>query len=67
MQVRKYVGATMPEALKQVKEDLGPDAIIFGSRQIRPKGMFGPTHIEVTAAVDDTPPAPLKGAFAGHR
>ena len=66
MQVRKYVGATMPEALKQVKEDLGPDAIIFGSRQIRPKGMFGPAHIEVTAAVDDTPPAPLKGAFAGQ-
>ena len=66
MQVKKYVAKTMQEALKQVKEDLGSDAIIFGSRQIRSKGMFGPTEIEVTAAIDDTPPAPLKGAFAGQ-
>ncbi len=56
MQVKKFIGKDMQDALIQVKEQLGSDAIVFGSRQIRPKGMFGPTEVEVTAAVDDVAP-----------
>ena len=68
MQVKKFIAKDMQEALIMVKEELGSDAIVFGSRQIRPKGMFGPTEIEVTAAIDDVaPPAATapSGGFVG--
>ncbi|HQT25245.1 MAG TPA: flagellar biosynthesis protein FlhF, partial [Burkholderiales bacterium] len=34
MKVRKYSGATAREALKKVKEDLGPDALILSNRPV---------------------------------
>ncbi len=46
----------MPEALRMIKEELGPDAVILSSRQIkRGKGVFGMLGrpiLEVTAAAD---------------
>lgn len=68
MQVKKFIAKDMQEALAQVKSELGPDAVVFGTRQLRPKGIFGPTQLEVTAAVDDVEPAPVAGgAFASAK
>ncbi len=53
MKVKKYVAADMREALNQVKSDLGQDAIIYSSRQVRPMGIFGPTKLEISAAASE--------------
>jgi len=50
----------MTEALAKVREELGPDAIIMGTRSTRKGGVFdliNRSEIEVTAAVDDRPTA----------
>lgn len=56
----------MPEALKMIKEDLGPDAVILSTRQIKRGngvfGMLGRPILEVTAATDVEKTAP---PFAG--
>lgn len=55
MRVKRYVVDTMPEALEQIREELGNDAIILGSKEIKVGGMFGmfkKTKLEVTAAAD---------------
>ena len=56
MQIKRYRGADMQEALQKVKQDLGSDAIILSTRQVRGGrgtfGMFGKTLLEVTAARD---------------
>ena len=40
----------MQDALQMVREELGENAVIFQTREVRPKGIFGPRHIEVSAA-----------------
>lgn len=48
----------MQEAIKMIKEDLGPRAIIMSTRKVRKGsgafGMFGKQILEVTAARDET-------------
>ena len=65
--MKNFVAPTMQDALQLVREELGENAVIFQTREVRPKGIFGPRHIEVSAAresIDDaaparpTPPAP---------
>src|SRR5438093_10714059 len=67
MHVKRFEAADMAEALRLVKLDLGPNAVILSTRQIKKGGgtfgIFGRSFVEVTAAVDreavDTPrPAP---------
>ena len=56
MRIKKYVAETMPEALKLVKADLGPRAVILNTRTTRKNsklGILGKGQVEVTAAVDD--------------
>ncbi|MFP4163363.1 MAG: flagellar biosynthesis protein FlhF [Chitinispirillaceae bacterium] len=55
MRIKKYVAKSMREALLQIKEELGEDAIILKTRKIQKKmfGLAGPDEIEVTAAIDD--------------
>ncbi|MFW6387301.1 MAG: flagellar biosynthesis protein FlhF [Thermodesulfobacteriota bacterium] len=45
----------MSSALRMIKEELGPDALILSSRTVRKGGMglFGKPVLEVTAAIDD--------------
>ena len=54
MQIKKYRAADMHEALQKVKKDLGADAIILSTRQVRGGGatfgLFGKPMLEVTAA-----------------
>ncbi len=54
MQIKRYRGADMQEALFKVKQELGADAIILSTRQVRSGGgkfgLFGRPMLEVTAA-----------------
>ena len=62
MRIKKYVAKSMREALLQIKEELGEEAIILKTAKM-PKKMFGPDEIEVTAAVDEEAPPPKAPAF----
>lgn len=62
MRIKKYVAESMPEALKQVKADLGANAVILNTRTIKKSSRLGlgKGQVEVTAAVD-------AGAGSGKR
>ena len=73
MHVKRFEAADMAEALRMVKLELGPHAIILSTRQIKKGGgtfgIFGRSFVEVTAAVDreavEAPrPAPQLHALA---
>lgn len=70
MFIRKYEALDMQEALKLVKEDLGPQAVILSSRKIRKGkgtfGLFGRPVIEVTAAVDRNETSSWKTSSLGQ-
>lgn len=54
MHVRKFTADTLDEALKQIKKELGPDAIILKTNNS--KGSFPPFNknkIEITAAISE--------------
>ncbi|MEH7882755.1 flagellar biosynthesis protein FlhF [Bacillus sp. JJ1609] len=55
MKVKKYTASSMPEAMKQVRAELGSDAVILNSRVIQTggfMGFFSKNNIEVIAAID---------------
>lgn len=55
MRVKKYHAHTMPEAMSQIRADLGPDAVILHSQKVRPGGWLSFMNqpvLEVTAGVD---------------
>src|SRR3954470_3548672 len=52
MQVKKFEAATMAEALKVIKRELGPEAIILSTKHIKSGfGLMSKASVEVTAAV----------------
>lgn len=51
MRIMKFEGATMRDAIAKVKAELGDQAVIIATRQVR-KGLLG-TATEISAAVDD--------------
>ncbi len=82
MQIRKFEAEDMPQALRAIREEMGPNAVVLSTREVRKKGgMLGiltrPT-LEVMVAVDspglDSPnlteappsPSPSQG-FGGRR
>jgi flagellar biosynthesis protein FlhF len=55
MKVKKYIVEDMQEALRVIKNDLGPDALILSTRKVRKGsalGLFSKLVLEVTAAID---------------
>ena len=55
MHLKRYRRETVKEALRAVREDLGPDALILSTRLVAApgvKGWFGGRVIEVTAAAE---------------
>ena len=50
MRVKKYEGATMRDAIAKVKAELGDQAVIISTRQVR-RGLLG-SAVEISAAVD---------------
>lgn len=58
MRLKRIIAPNMQEALDRVRRELGPEAVIIGSRSIRLGGLFGlfaRPKVEVTAAVDVEP------------
>ncbi len=51
MKILKFEGATMRDALAKVKSELGDQAVVISSRQIK-KGVLGSAY-EIAAAIDD--------------
>lgn len=56
MRVKKFLARTLPEAMAQVKAELGADAVILHTRTVKVGGIFGlfsARMIEVTAAAEE--------------
>ncbi|GEM03417.1 flagellar biosynthesis regulator FlhF [Halolactibacillus miurensis] len=64
MKLKKYIAKSMPEAMQQVRKELGPDAVILNSKTVETGGFLGlfkKKNIEVVAAVDpQQKPSPIK-------
>jgi len=62
LRIKKYTVDNVLEGMQQIKNELGPDAVIIQSRKVRQKGLRGlfvQPKIEITAAVDSVVvPAP---------
>jgi flagellar biosynthesis protein FlhF len=55
MQLKRYLRQTVQEALRAVRDDMGPDALVLSTRVVPapgPKGWLGGRLVEVTAAAD---------------
>jgi flagellar biosynthesis protein FlhF len=76
MKTKTYRAGTMKEALAQVRRDLGGDAVILGTREVRRRRLLGlrrREQIEVTASNSpvaammrvDSAVAPVTGATSG--
>lgn len=58
MKIKKFVAATMPEAMKKIRDELGVEAVILNSKEVKTGGLFGlfkKRSIEVVAALDPQP------------
>lgn len=58
MKIKRYVVREMQEAIRLIKQDLGPEAVIVSSYRVPAKGLAGffmPRLLEVTAALDEAP------------
>jgi len=58
VKIKKFVATSMPEAMKQIRADLGADAVILNSKEIRQGGFLGlfkKRKIEVVAVLDPQP------------
>ena len=56
MKIKLFHAETMHEAIRDIKAELGPDAVILSTKRVRqgslPFGLFGRPLLEVTAATD---------------
>jgi len=53
MRVKKFEAKNMKDALRMVKAELGPDAVILSARDNRKFGLGGEVSVEITAAVSE--------------
>ena len=63
MRIKVFQAATMKDAMAQVKDELGDDAVILHTKKIKKGGILGygaKEIFEVTAALDETPRRPPK-------
>lgn len=61
MRVKRYVVNALPEAVTKIRTDLGKDAVILDTKEIKVGGflgMFRKKKMEVIAAVESNPPRP---------
>ena len=68
MNLKRYRVKNIKEALASIKRDLGPDALIVSTRQVKEGkgafGMFGKTMLEVTAAASEVKKQSARGKTA---
>ncbi len=63
MQIKKYIGSTLKEAIGKMKEELGGDAVILSTRVVEPIAGSGKAkYFEVTCGVEDDYDVPKKAA-----
>ena len=71
MNLKRYRVKNIKEALAFIKRDLGPDALIVSTRQVKEGkgafGMFGKTMLEVTAAVSEEKKSSAHTKVAGTK
>ncbi len=71
MRIKKFIGATLQEAVAQMKRELGKDAMVLQSKTVPGKGLFdysGQEQVEILAAVDeDRPKTAVQGRTAGRQ
>jgi flagellar biosynthesis protein FlhF len=74
MKLHTYRASTEADAFRQVRAELGPDAIVISTRPVRRGGLRGllgrGQEVEVTAAIDplaDSRPAPLPAPLPAGR
>ena len=69
MNLKRYRVKNIKEALAFIKRDLGPDALIVSTRQVKEGkgafGMFGKTMLEVTAAASEAKKSSERAKAAG--
>src|SRR5215467_6260663 len=58
MRVKKFEGATMRDAIAKVKAELGDQAVIISTRQVR-RGLLG-SAVEISAAIDNEEAEPAQ-------
>ena len=66
MRIKRFVGRTLREATEQMRNDLGPDAVVLNSRNIPKEGQLSflaKDMFELTAALDDVTP-PRRNPYA---
>ncbi|MBQ4531528.1 MAG: flagellar biosynthesis protein FlhF [Lachnospiraceae bacterium] len=62
MVIKKFQAASENEAMLQVKEEMGSDAVIMNIKKTKHKGvmkLFKPTLVEVTAAIEEASDEPI--------
>ncbi len=63
MNLKTFRVENMAEAMQVIKKEIGPDAVILSSRQVRKKsglmGVFSKKEIEVIAGYDEEPDRPM--------
>ena len=61
MQIKRFEAKNMTEALRQIKRELGPDAVILSAKDLRREnrllGISRKIGVEVTAAIDEDSPS----------
>jgi len=65
MKIKKFEAASMKEALEKIKEEMGSDAFILGTKQISKKGPLGfgdRKFLQVTAAIEEDDAPAIEGA-----
>ncbi len=54
MQIKKFLGSTLKQATTEMKNELGGDAVILGTKVIAGEGRYGGTKMfEITAGIDE--------------
>jgi len=56
MKIKRFVGDSFPEAMRQAKEQMGSEAVILNSRKYKEGGFFGlfaKERFEITVAMDE--------------
>jgi len=69
MKVRTFHVASMHEAIRSIKETLGPDAVILSTKRVRSWdngfGLLGGSMLEVMAAIEDDAAVPESAPILG--
>lgn len=63
MKVKRYIVENLPEAVQQIRSELGSDAVILNTKEIRVGGflgMFRKKRMEVIAALDESAKKPAE-------